>query len=56
MTPWGLAIVDEMVKHGIVVDLSHMGPKTTHGIMDHMEKNGGAIPLKGPDLSRQPED
>ena len=33
-----------MVKHGIVVDLSHMGPKTTYGIMDHMDKNYPGVP------------
>jgi membrane dipeptidase len=44
VTSWGLAIIDEMVKHNIVVDLSHMGPKTTHGIMDHMDKNYPGVP------------
>jgi membrane dipeptidase len=44
VTPWGLAIVDEMVKHGIIVDLSHMGPLTTNGIMDHMDKNHPGVP------------
>lgn len=44
VTPWGLAIIDEMVKHGIIVDLSHMGPLTTNGIMDHMDKNHPGIP------------
>ena len=55
VTPWGLAIVDEMVKHGIVVDLSHMGPLTTMGVMDHLgEKLPGrachllAFPARGP--------
>jgi len=44
VTDWGLAIVDEMVKHRILVDLSHMGPKTTNGIMDYMDKNYPGIP------------
>ncbi|MCP4258167.1 MAG: dipeptidase [Planctomycetes bacterium] len=44
VTAWGLAIIDEMVKFGIIVDLSHMGPKTTHGIMDHMDKNHQGVP------------
>ena len=44
VTPWGLQIIDEMVKHNIVVDLSHMGPKTTNGIMDHMDKNYPGVP------------
>ena len=38
VTTWGLAIIDEMVKHGMIVDLSHMGPTTTHGIMDYMDE------------------
>ncbi len=45
VTPWGLAIVDEMVKHGIIVDLSHMGPITTMGIMDHMEAKHPGVPM-----------
>ncbi|MBW1864410.1 MAG: membrane dipeptidase, partial [Deltaproteobacteria bacterium] len=44
VTPWGLSIINEIVKHGIVVDLSHMGPKTTNGIMDHMDKNYPGVP------------
>jgi len=44
VTAWGLAIIDEMVKYGIIVDLSHMGPKTTRGIMDHMDKNHPGVP------------
>ncbi len=44
VTAWGLSIIDEMVKHGIMVDLSHMGPLTTNGIMDHMDKNYPGVP------------
>lgn len=44
VTAWGLSIIDEMVKHGIIVDLSHMGPITTKGIMDHMDKNHPGVP------------
>lgn len=44
VTAWGLSIIDEMVKHGIIVDLSHMGPLTTNGIMDHMDKNHPGVP------------
>lgn len=44
ITPWGIAVIDEMVKHGIMVDLSHMGPLTTNGIMDHMDKNHPGVP------------
>ena len=45
VTAWGLAIIDEMVKHGIIVDLSHMGSKTTDGIMDYMEENYPGVPF-----------
>ena len=45
VTPWGLAIIDEMVEHGIIVDLSHMGPKTTNGIMDYMEEKYPGVPF-----------
>jgi len=44
VTSWGLSIVDEMVKYGIIVDLSHMGPLTTNGIMDHLDKNYPGVP------------
>lgn len=44
VTAWGLAIIDEMVKHGIIVDLSHMGPKTTNGIMDYMDEKYPGVP------------
>ncbi|WP_221932518.1 membrane dipeptidase [uncultured Carboxylicivirga sp.] len=44
VTSWGLSVVDEMVKHGIIVDLSHMGPKTTHGIMDYMDEKYPGVP------------
>ncbi len=45
VTPWGISVIDEMVKHQIIVDLSHMGPKMTMGIMDHMEKNHPGVPV-----------
>ena len=44
VTAWGLAIIDEMVKHGIIVDLSHMGSKTTNGIMDYMDEKYPGVP------------
>lgn len=44
VTSWGLAIIDEMVKHRMIVDLSHMGPKTTNGIMDYMDENYPGVP------------
>ena len=45
VTSWGLAIIDEMVKYGIIVDLSHMGPKTTNGVMDSMEEKYPGVPF-----------
>ena len=44
VTSWVLAIIDEMVKYGIIVDLSHMGPIMTNGIMDHMDKKHPGTP------------
>jgi membrane dipeptidase len=44
LTSWGESILHEMVKHGIVVDLSHMGPKTTNEIMDLMDKDYPGVP------------
>ncbi len=44
VTAWGLAVIDEMVKNRIIVDLSHMGPLSTNGIMDHMDKNHPGVP------------
>lgn len=44
VTAWGLTVIDEMVKHGIVVDLSHMGPIMTKGIMDHMDEKHPGVP------------
>jgi membrane dipeptidase len=44
VTAWGLSIIDEMVKYGIIVDLSHMGSITCNGIMDHMDKNHPGVP------------
>jgi len=45
VTAWGLSVVDEMVKNRIIVDMSHMGHKTTEGIADHMEKNHPGVPF-----------
>ncbi len=45
VTAWGLSVVDEMVKNRIIVDMSHMGHKTTEGIADHMEKNYPSVPF-----------
>lgn len=44
VTSWGLSIIDEMVKHGIIVDLSHMGSTTTNEIMDYMDEKYPGVP------------
>jgi len=41
LTDWGRAVIDEMVKYGIILDLSHTGKKTS---MDHMDKNHPGVP------------
>lgn len=44
LTDWGRAVIDEMVKYGIILDLSHTGKKTAMDAMDHMEKNHPDVP------------
>ena len=45
LTPWGRAVIDEMVRHGMMLDLSHTGSKTAADAMDHMEKNYPGVPF-----------
>ncbi len=45
LTAWGRAVIDEMVKHGMMLDLSHTGAKTAADAMDHMEKNYPGVPF-----------
>ena len=45
LTDWGRAIIDEMVRYGIILDLSHTGSKTANDAMDHMEENHPGIPV-----------
>lgn len=45
LTPWGRAVIDEMVRHGMMLDLSHTGAKTAADAMDHMEENYPGIPF-----------
>jgi len=45
LTEWGRAIIDEMVKYGIIVDLSHTGSRTANDIMSHMEKHHPGVPV-----------
>ena len=44
LTAWGQAVIDELVRYQILVDLSHMGPIMTNGIMDHMDKKHPGTP------------
>jgi membrane dipeptidase len=44
LTAWGRAVIDEMVKYGIILDLSHTGKKTAMDAMDHMDKNHSGVP------------
>jgi membrane dipeptidase len=44
LTTWGRAVIDEMVKYGIILDLSHTGKQTAMEAMDHMDKNHPGVP------------
>lgn len=44
LTAWGVAVIDEMVKYGIILDLSHTGKKTAMEAMDHMDKTYPGVP------------
>ena len=45
LTPWGKKVVDEMVRFGILLDLSHTGSKTANQAMEYMEKNYPGVPF-----------
>ena len=45
LTPWGRSVIDEMVRHGMMLDLSHTGSKTAADAMDHMETNYPGVPF-----------
>ncbi len=44
LSTWGRSLIDEMVKQGVTVDMSHTSYQTTMDIMDHMEKNHPGVP------------
>jgi membrane dipeptidase len=44
LTDWGRAVIDELVKYGILLDLSHTGKKTAMDAMDYMDKNHPGVP------------
>jgi len=45
LTPWGEKVIDEMVKHGIIVDLSHTGRNTCADIITYMTKKYPGVPV-----------
>ncbi|MFC4992445.1 dipeptidase [Rubritalea tangerina] len=45
LTAWGKQIIDELVKYGILVDLSHTGPKTCMDIIEYMEEKHPGVPF-----------
>lgn len=44
LTDFGKKVIDEMVKHGITVDMSHTSYQTTMDIMNYMENNHKGVP------------
>ena len=44
LTDWGKAVIDEMVRYGIILDLSHTGKKTAMDAMDQMDENHPGVP------------
>lgn len=45
LTAWGKQIIDELVKYGILVDLSHTGPETCKGIIAYMNEKHPGVPF-----------
>ena len=45
LTPWGKSVIDEMVRFGILLDLSHTGSKTANDAMDYMEEHYPGVPF-----------
>ncbi|MBY6094682.1 dipeptidase [Priestia flexa] len=44
LTDWGRAVIDEMVRYGVILDLSHTGKQTAMDAMDHMDKHHPGVP------------
>ena len=44
LTSWGEAVIDELVRFGILLDLSHTGQKTVTDAMDYMDENYPGVP------------
>ena len=45
LTSWGEAIIDELVRFGVLLDLSHTGSKTANDAMTYMEENYPGVPF-----------
>lgn len=45
LTAWGKQVIDELVRYGILLDLSHTGNKTASDAMDYMEQNYPGVPF-----------
>jgi membrane dipeptidase len=44
LTSWGKAVIDELVRFGILLDLSHTGQNTVKDAMDYMDENYPGVP------------
>ncbi|WP_439108144.1 dipeptidase [Congregibacter sp.] len=45
LTTWGRAVIDEMVRYGIALDLSHTGKQTAMDAIEHMQLNHPDVPF-----------
>jgi len=45
LTAWGRAVIDELVRYGILLDLSHTGNRTANEAMAYMEEKYPGIPF-----------
>ena len=45
LTAWGRSVIDELVRYGILLDLSHTGNTTANDAMDYMEKTYPGVPF-----------
>jgi len=44
LTEWGRSVIDELVRFGMLLDLSHTGYNTVIDAMDHMDENYPGVP------------
>ena len=45
LTPWGKSVIDEMVRFGILLDLSYTGSRTANDAMEYMESTYPGVPF-----------